>query len=112
LTELDRKIEDMLSKMTLEEKVGQMAQITLDVVGKGENRFSSFEPLALDTVELRKALIDYKIGSILNTANNRARTPEQWYAVISQIQDMAINQTRMKIPVIYGVDQIHGATYT
>ncbi|PVY41713.1 glycoside hydrolase family 3 N-terminal domain-containing protein [Pontibacter virosus] len=112
LSETDRKIEDMLSKMTLEEKVGQMAQITLDVVGKGENRFSSFEPFELDMAELRKALVDYKIGSILNTANNRARTPEQWYAVISQIQDMAINQTRMKIPVIYGVDQIHGATYT
>ena len=112
LSELDRKIEDMLSKMTLEEKVGQMAQITLDVVGKGENRFSSFEPFELDMVELRKALVDYKIGSILNTANNRARTPEQWHTIISQIQDMALNQTRMKIPVIYGVDQIHGATYT
>ncbi|WP_299703767.1 glycoside hydrolase family 3 N-terminal domain-containing protein [uncultured Pontibacter sp.] len=112
LSEIDRKIEDMLSKMTLEEKVGQMAQITLDVVGKGENRFTSFEPFELDSVELRKALIEYKIGSILNTANNRARTPEQWYAIISQIQDMAMNQTRMKIPVIYGVDQIHGATYT
>jgi beta-glucosidase len=112
LSEIDRKIEDMLSKMTLEEKVGQMAQITLDVVGKGENRFSSFEPFELDTVELRKALIDYKIGSILNTANNRARTPEQWYSTISQIQDMAMNHTRLKIPIIYGVDQIHGATYT
>lgn len=112
LSEIDRKIEDMLSKMTLEEKVGQMAQITLDVVGKGENRFSSYEPFELDMVELRKALVDYKIGSILNTANNRARTPEQWYSTISQIQDMAMNQTRLKIPVIYGVDQIHGATYT
>jgi beta-glucosidase len=111
-SEVDRKIEDLLSKMTLEEKVGQMAQITLDVVGKGENRFSSFEPLVLDTVELRKALIDYKIGSVLNTANNRARTPEKWFEIISQIQDMAMNKSRMKIPVIYGVDQIHGATYT
>ncbi|MFD2248059.1 glycoside hydrolase family 3 N-terminal domain-containing protein [Pontibacter ruber] len=112
MTELDRKIEDLLSKMTLEEKVGQMAQITLDVVGKGDNRFSSYEPLALDTVELRKALVDYKIGSVLNTANNRARTPEKWHEIISQIQDFAMNKTRMKIPVIYGVDQIHGATYT
>ncbi|WP_461490927.1 glycoside hydrolase family 3 N-terminal domain-containing protein [Pontibacter sp. HJ8] len=111
-SETDRKIEDLLSRMTLEEKVGQMAQITLDVVGKGGNRFYSAEPLTLDTTELRKALVDYKIGSVLNTANNRARTPEQWYAIISQIQDMAMNQTRLKVPVIYGVDQIHGATYT
>ena len=112
MSAIDKKIEDLLSRMTLEEKVGQMAQITLDVVGKGENRYSSFEPFALDTVELRKALIDYKIGSVLNTANNRARTPEQWYAIISQIQDVAMNKNRLKIPVIYGVDQIHGATYT
>ncbi|MBD1397875.1 glycoside hydrolase family 3 C-terminal domain-containing protein [Pontibacter sp. JH31] len=112
MSEIDRKIEDLLSQMTLEEKVGQMAQITLDVVGKGENRYSSFEPFTLDTVELRKALLDYKIGSVLNTANNRARTPEQWYAIISQIQDVAMNKSRLSIPVIYGVDQIHGATYT
>ncbi|MBC5775178.1 glycoside hydrolase family 3 C-terminal domain-containing protein [Pontibacter sp. KCTC 32443] len=111
-TETDKKIEDLLSQMTLEEKVGQMAQITLDVVGKGDNRFSSYEPLKLDDKELRKALVDYKIGSILNTANNRARTPEKWYEIISQIQNVAMKDTRLKIPVIYGVDMIHGATYT
>ena len=111
-SEVDRKIEDLISQMTLEEKVGQMAQITLDVVGKGENRYSSFEPLTLDEKELRKALVEYKIGSVLNTANNRARTPEKWYEIISQIQNVAMNETRLKIPVIYGVDMIHGATYT
>lgn len=108
----EQKIEELISQMTLEEKVGQMAQITLDVVGKGDNRYSSFEPLELDEAELRKALVDHHIGSILNTANNRALSPEKWYDVLSRIQEVALNDTRMKIPVIYGVDQIHGATYT
>lgn len=109
---LDKKVEDLLSKMTLEEKVGQMAQITLDVIGKGENRFTSFEPLELDKSELKKALVDYKVGSVLNTANNRALTPQKWYSIISQIQNVALKDTRLGIPVIYGVDEIHGATYT
>ncbi len=107
-----QKIESLLSQMSLEEKVGQMAQITLDVVGKGENRYSSFEPLELDTAELRKALLEHHIGSILNTANNRALTPQKWYSIISGIQQVAMNDTRLKIPVIFGVDEIHGATYT
>ena len=109
---VDEKIEAMLAEMSLEEKVGQMAQITLDVVGKGENRFSSYEPLELDQDELRKALVEHHIGSILNTANNRALTPEKWYSIISQVQQVAMNDTRLEIPVIFGVDEIHGATYT
>lgn len=110
--EINRKVEALIRKMTLEEKVGQMAQITLDVVGKGDNRYSSHEPLELDKAELKKVLVDYKIGSVLNTANNRALTPEKWYSIISQIQNVAIKDTRLGIPVIYGVDEIHGATYT
>lgn len=106
------KIESLLKKMTLEEKVGQMAQITLDVIGKGKGRFESDEPFGLDEKELERTLVKYNIGSVLNTSNNRARTPEVWYSIISKIQDVAINKTRNKIPVIYGVDEIHGATYT
>lgn len=108
----EEKIEALIRQMSLEEKVGQMAQITLDVVGKGDNRYSSHEPLELDEAELRKALVEHHIGSILNTANNRALTPEKWYSIIGRIQEVAMNDTRLKIPVIYGVDQIHGATYT
>lgn len=106
------EIEALLKEMTLEEKVGQMAQVTLDVITKGPNEFASDEPLTLDMDIVRKALVDYKLGSILNTANNRARTPEKWHEIISQLQDVAINETRLGIPIIYGVDAIHGTTYT
>lgn len=111
-TDIDKKVEALLSKMTLEEKVGQMTQITLDVIGKGNDRYSSFEPLTLDPAEMKKALGDYHIGSVLNTANNRALTTKKWYDIISEIQKTSIQFNAHKIPVIYGVDEIHGATYT
>ncbi|WP_222537560.1 glycoside hydrolase family 3 N-terminal domain-containing protein [Pedobacter polysacchareus] len=106
------KAEALLKKMTIEEKVGQMAQITLDVVGKGKGRYESDEPFGLDEKELQRVLVKYHVGSILNTSNNRARTPQVWYNIISKIQNVAMKQTPNKIPVIYGVDEIHGATYT
>ena len=111
-TNNEAKVEALLKKMTLEEKVGQMAQITLDVVGKGGDRYSSAEPFSLDQKELEKALVKYKIGSVLNTSNNRARTTDVWYKIISQIQKVAMTKTPNKIPVIYGIDAIHGETYT
>lgn len=106
------KVDALLARMTLEEKVGQMAQVTLDVITKGPNEYSSDEPLQLDLSIVRKAIVQYHVGSVLNTANNRARTVEKWHEVISQIQNVALNETRIKIPVIYGIDAIHGTTYT
>lgn len=106
------KIDSILSLMTLKEKVGQMTQVTLDVIGEGENRFSSYEPFNLDKELLKKAIKEYHVGSFLNTANNRAMTPEKWYSVINEIQNTVKDESRLNIPVIYGVDEIHGATYT
>jgi beta-glucosidase len=102
----------MLAQMTLEEKVGQMAQVTLDAVCKGNDRFSSFEPAELDMNLLRDAIVKYHVGSILNTANNRARSTAFWAKTIGEIQNVAMKETRVKIPVIYGIDAIHGVTYT
>ncbi len=99
----DKKINDLLAKMTLEEKVGQMTQVTLGVVGTkvdGE----------LDAVALKKAVTDYKVGSILNVTNH-ALTVVQWHKLLTEIADEA-SKTRLKIPVIYGLDGIHGQTYT
>ncbi|WP_316835918.1 glycoside hydrolase family 3 N-terminal domain-containing protein [Pedobacter nutrimenti] len=107
----EAKVEALLKKMTLEEKVGQMAQITLDVIGKGKDRFTSYEPFTLDQKEMEKALIRYKIGSVLNTSNNRARTTAVWYDIIGKIQKVAMSG-KNRIPVIYGIDGIHGETYT
>ncbi len=106
------KVEQLLRQMTLEEKVGQMSQLTLDVLTEGPSLTETKEPLKFDKERLRKAIVEYHVGSVLNTANNRARTPEKWHEIVSEIQDVALNETRLKIPVIYGVDAIHGTTYT
>lgn len=105
-------MEQLLSKMTLEEKVGQMAQITLDVIGTGDTRFSSEEPFIIDTAALRRAVVEYHVGSILNTTNNRALPAFEWNQILFQIQQVAVKKTRLSVPILYGLDQIHGTTYT
>jgi len=103
-TPADRqKVESLLKQMTLDEKIGQMTQVTLGVVGTSQDGM-------LNPSALTKAINDYKVGSILNVTNH-ALTAEQWRTVQTQIQDEA-KKTRLKIPVIYGLDGIHGQTYT
>ncbi|SFG94060.1 beta-glucosidase [Pedobacter insulae] len=111
-TPLQQKVDALMARMTLAEKVGQMAQITLDVIGKGKDRFSSDEPFTLDDKALEKALVQYKLGSVLNTSNNRARTPQVWFNIIDKIQKTAMSKNKNGIPVLYGIDAIHGETYT
>lgn len=98
-----QKVEALLKKMTLDEKIGQMTQVTLGVVSTPQDG-------VLDTGHLAIAVEKYKVGSILNVTNH-ALSVDQWRTVIAQIQDDAA-KTRLKIPVIYGLDGIHGQTYT
>lgn len=107
---IEKNIDKIMADMTLEEKVGQMAQFTLDVIGKGPNIYSSDEPFQIDPAMLDTIIGKYKVGSILNTANNRARTPEVWEYIVRTIQERAIKETG--IPIIYGIDSNHGTTYT
>ena len=107
---LERRVDSLLAKLTLEEKVGQMAQYTLDVIASGGDLYSSGEPLDIDPAMLDTVVGKYKVGSILNTSNNRARTPEVWEKVIRTIQERALMETG--IPVLYGIDSNHGTTYT
>lgn len=107
----EKKATEIVSKMTLAEKVGQMAQISIDVVCKGTDTPPT-STVELDMAKLREAVVDYHVGSILNSPNTRARTPEWWNSAVEQMQSVAMKETRVKIPIIYGLDQIHGATYT
>ncbi|MDR3188167.1 MAG: glycoside hydrolase family 3 C-terminal domain-containing protein [Prevotellaceae bacterium] len=96
--------------MTLEEKIGQMAQISIDMLCKGEDTPPT-STLQLDMDKLREAVVSYHVGSILNSPNTRARTTEWWNNAIAQMQEVATKETRLKIPILYGLDEIHGATY-
>lgn len=107
---IEHKIDSVMKGMTLEEKVGQMAQFTIDVIGKGGNVYFSDEPFEVDPVMLDSVIGKYKVGSILNTSNNRARTTEVWEKTMRAIQEKALAETG--IPVLYGIDSNHGTTYT
>ena len=99
------KVDSLLRKMTLEEKVGQMTQLTLGVFTKNPATGE------LDLDKLRDAIVGHHIGSILNIAG-QAFTLEQWHRIITQIQDIATKETRLGIPILYGIDAVHGANYT
>ena len=111
-SDIDQKVDDIISQMTLEEKVGQMTQINLTVIAKGPNKWESSFPMEIDDIKANKALVKFKVGSVLNTINNTAQKPNVWFNNISKIQDIAMNKNRLGIPVIYGIDAIHGTTYT
>ena len=105
--DVSKKVDKLISDMTLDEKIGQMTQVTLGVIAKGGG---GNEDGSLDPEALRHAVLDYKVGSILNTTAH-ALSVEKWRAVQTEIQDEA-KKSRLKIPVIYGLDGMHGQTYT
>jgi beta-glucosidase len=103
---IDEKVKQLLETMTVEEKVGQMTQINLGVILKKKTKGK----VVFDQAKLEEAVNKYKVGSILNSTS-RALTVEEWHEVIKSIQDKALENPR-PIPVLYGVDAIHGVTYT
>ena len=103
----EANISKLLSQMTIEEKVGQMAQVAIDQIGTIDNNTKTF---SIDEAKLTDVIVKYKIGSILNTPPSILMTAQQWNAIIKAIQDKAM-QLHLKIPVIYGLDDIHGVNY-
>ena len=106
---IKQKVENLLEKMTLEEKVGQMTQITIEVVSKTMGTVDQINEIDYDKLE--EAITKYHVGSILNVYDV-AITVNRWHEIIKVIQDIAVNKTRLRIPIIYGIDAIHGPTYT
>lgn len=99
-----KRIEALLKQMTLEEKVGQMTQLTLGMIVSGRD-----QDIKIDPVKLEKAVGKYGVGSFLNVSD-QALSVDKWHEIIGEIQK-ASAKTRLKIPNIYGIDSIHGATY-
>ena len=103
---LEAKIEKTLAKMTLDEKIGQMLELNLDIMGKYDaNRKWQLNETMLDT-----CISKWKVGSILNAPGTRAATIEQWQYWIGLIQEKSMKY--LGIPDIYGLDHNHGVTYT
>ncbi|MFR9651859.1 MAG: glycoside hydrolase family 3 N-terminal domain-containing protein [Rikenellaceae bacterium] len=103
---VERKIRAHLKEMTLEQKVGQMCQITIGALHDKRSKSLNFS----FNDKLDSAITHYQIGSILNTPFGVAQTPAMWEEIIGEIQRRA--ESAGIIPILYGLDQIHGATYT
>lgn len=89
-----------------------MTQITLDVVSKSAAQGGGLaEPQTIDPEKLKEAIMTYKVGSILNVGAH-GFDRQAWFDIISSIQNMSSQNSRLKIPVLYGIDAIHGVTYT
>src|SRR5213596_1513604 len=110
------RVNDLLHRMPLAEKVGQMDQIVIGKLrdtnppanGDCNNAGGNNDPL--QTSCLQRTLIDYKTGSILSggTDNPADNTGHGWAEQYNTIQHYAIEHSRLHIPVIYGVDAVHG----
>ena len=109
--EIEKHIDAILSKMTLEEKAGQMTQIGIPAICEQDSYWDAADTLIIDTLKLRKVLTEDHIGSFLGKSFFPP-TRKEYYDMIKQIQDFAINKTRLGIPVVYATDAVHGAHYT
>ena len=96
---LEAKVEKVLKGMTLEEKIGQMTQISVDAISRG----GELTP-AGDSI-----IRTYKVGSILNVPDGHAQTPELYNKLVGEINRISIEE--MGIPTLYGLDHIHGTSY-
>lgn len=103
---IEAKVDQTLKKLTLEEKVGQMMEIVIDLLG-GNDKNGVFY---IDEHKADSIFSHYKVGSILNAPNTCAPTAQQWEKYMAQIQKLSMK--RMGVPCIFGLDQNHGSTYT
>jgi len=108
--EIAKNVEAVLQNMTLDDKVGEMTQLAIDMLLVGQP-YNPSEPQRFDEEKLQNVLVENRVGSILNVAGH-AYTLERWHNVIDRIQNIAVNEKPTGIPVLYGIDSIHGANYT
>ena len=90
-SEIDKKVDKLIQSMTLDEKVGQMTQI--------DQRF-------LDTIT---DLSTYSIGSLLSGGGSHPKVnePQAWLDMYNGYQSETL-KSRLQIPLIYGIDAVHG----
>ena len=161
---IESKIEQKLNQMTLDEKIGQMVELEINMISYSNPEYdirnliqkskaevqalidkngmgsqykaeemvsddpmnpdmakaaklyafsqalSNREPFKVDEGKLDSVINKYKVGSILNCPRTTAQTPEKWNEVVKVIQDYSMKG--LGIPDVYGLDQMHGTTYT
>jgi beta-glucosidase len=94
----------LLSQMTLREKIGQMTQLEIGMITDGSD-----QAIQVNAEKLHKAVGEYGAGSILNVSSE-SLSPEKWHEILRAIQTEA-KKSRLQVPVLYGIDTIHGPNY-
>ncbi|MDE6225806.1 MAG: glycoside hydrolase family 3 protein, partial [Muribaculaceae bacterium] len=105
--DIEAKVKEIVSGMSLDDKVGQMCEVVVDLVCADSLKDNK---VVLDPAKVDTIFNKYRVGSILNTAQGHAQDRETWYRLISGIQEASMKY--IGIPDVYGVDQNHGTTYT
>ncbi|WFB06291.1 glycoside hydrolase family 3 C-terminal domain-containing protein [Streptomyces sp. LX-29] len=100
------RVRDLLGRMTLDEKIGQMDQIAV-IRMQGDCEWSGGE---LDEACMKTVLDDHAVGSVLSGGGMgpSRNTPADWAAMVNAVQRYAVRNSRLHIPVLYGVDAVHG----
>ena len=86
---IESRINELLSQMSIDEKVGQLAQIDFGTIATDGR---------IDLSKARDFIVNKHVGSFLNVQGNDAKV----------VQDIAMNETRLRIPLLLGKDAIHG----
>ena len=109
-SDVEKEIDKLMSKMSLEEKVGQMTNISLMALAKGDF-WMKRDTVILDREKMKNLLGEKYVGSVQNLGSYPF-SPEEWKLQIAQLQEFISENTPNKIPVLYGIDAVHGANYS
>jgi beta-glucosidase len=103
------RVEDLLGRMTLLEKVGQMAQMNFQMINtpSEEEGWGTFEVVPVES-RIRDLLRECPVGSFLNGAYVPSA---QWAEFTGAVQRLTMEESRLGIPTVYGIDHVHGMTY-
>jgi beta-glucosidase len=105
---LGQRMDELLNRMTLEEKIGQMTMINFM-----DDPTSTSAPYAADFPKVdQKQLLhltrDYQVGFMMS---DLGLTPAAWYRFIRELQEATLQSSRLKIPMLCAVCHMHGATF-
>ena len=98
------RVRQLLAQMTLEEKIGQMTQLNISVI----NTTGVQKDVVLDSAKAAALVRDFHIGSFLN---GEAVPAAQWVRYSAALQRIALRESRLRVPIVYGIDHMHGASY-